>query len=145
MLAFLIINLFLVSYMAFNPCALLELLIFRYFRWRCRWSPCNLSRLSWMCVTRRVSVWCVCSCRRRGIERVKTDGATVLSVLLGAVPASAFSSSCLRPSARRGEAEHRAGAWVCVAVCHSGRTHFNEKQPLSARDLLLPCRVVLFV
>ena len=61
-------------------------------------------------------------CRCCGSERVKVDTKTVLSVLLGAVPAHRL----LSPSLRR---EHRAGDWVCVAVCHSGSTHSHEKQP----------------
>lgn len=62
------------------------------------------------------------ACQRCGSERVKADGLIVLSVLHGSVPAYRL----LPPSLRR---ERGAGACVCVAVCHSGRTHSTEKQP----------------
>lgn len=62
------------------------------------------------------------ACQRCGSERVKADGLIVLSVLHGSVPAYRL----LPPSLRR---ERGAGACVCVAVCHSGRTHSIEKQP----------------
>lgn len=61
------------------------------------------------------------ACQWCGSERVKADSVTVLSVLYGAVPAHRL----LPPSLRR---EQGAGACVCVAVCHSGRTHSHEKQ-----------------
>lgn len=69
------------------------------------------------------------ACQRCGSERVKADSLIVLSVLHGAVPAYRL----LPPSLRR---ERGAGACVCVAVCHSGRTHSIVKQPA----LLKTCR-----
>ncbi|MED6290245.1 hypothetical protein CHARACLAT_011145 [Characodon lateralis] len=69
-----------------------------------------------VCGEARARSVCAGSCRRRrGSEWVKADGVTVLSVLLGAVPAH-----LLLPPSLRAEGEHRAGATV----------HFKSTGPL---------------